>query len=138
MERALRDLRLEARTVVRPERADMVIAQRARAEDPRLQRILEHTGMPFYTVKKNTTAQIRRLLQDVFNKLPGMDDAAVNAAVLEAEEAALRVRAEGVPAELSPQPPAVRKLQHKVVVRHQLSAHSQGSEPERRLVIYPD
>lgn len=138
VERALRDLRLEARTVVRPERADMVIAQRARAEDPRLQRILEHTGMPFYTVKKNTTAQIRRLLQDVFNKLPGMDDAAVNAAVLEAEEAALRVRAEGVPAELSPQPPAVRKLQHKVVVRHQLSAHSQGSEPERRLVIYPD
>lgn len=138
VERALRDLRLEARTVVRPDRADMVIAQRARADDPRLQRILELTGMPFYTVKKNTTAQIRRLLQDVFNKLPGLDDAAVNAAVLEAEEAAQRVRAEGVPAELSPQPPAVRKLQHKVVVRHQLSAHSQGSEPERRLVIYPD
>src|SRR5690606_8668424 len=59
VERALRDLRLEARTVVRPERADMVIAQRARAEDPRLQRSLEHTGMPFYTVKKNRSEERR-------------------------------------------------------------------------------
>lgn len=138
VERAIRDLRLEARTVVRPERADMVVAQRARAEDPRLQRILELTGMPVYSVKKNTTAQIRRLLQDIFNKLPGVEDADVQSAVREAEEAAQRVLLDGVPAELMPQPPAVRKLQHKVAVRHQLSAHSQGSEPERRLVIYPD
>jgi stage III sporulation protein AA len=138
VERAVRDLRLDARTVVRPERADMVIAQRARADDPRLSRILELTGMPLHTVKKNTTAQIRRLLQDIFNKLPGVEDADVQSAVREAEEAAQRVREEGVPAELTPQPPAVRKLQHKVAVRHQLSAHSQGSEPERHLVIYPD
>jgi stage III sporulation protein AA len=138
VERAIRDLRLDARTVVRPERADLVIAQRARADDPRLARILDLTGMPLHTVKKNTTAQIRRLLQDIFNKLPGVEEADVQSAVREAEEAAQRVRVDGVPAELTPQPPAVRKLQHKVAVRHRLSAHSQGSEPDRRLVIYPD
>lgn len=138
VERAIRDLRLNARTIAQMERADMIIAQRARADDPRLLRLLAVRDIPLHTVKKNTTAQIRRLLQDVFNKLPGIDDADVTAAVREAEEAAQQVREQGIPLELAPQPAAVRKLQHKVIVRHQLSAHSQGSEPERRLVIYPD
>lgn len=138
VERAIRDLRLNARTVAQFDHADMVIAQRARAEDPRLQRLLAVRDVPLHTVKKNTTAQIRRLLQDVFNKLPGLDQADVDAAMREAEEAAQRVRAEGVPLELAPQSPALRKLQHKLIVRHQLTAHSEGSEPERRLVIYPD
>jgi stage III sporulation protein SpoIIIAA len=138
VERAIRDLRLNARTVARFDHADIVVAQRARAEDPRLQRLLAVRDVPLHTVKKNTTAQIRRLLQDVFNKLPGLDQADVDAAMREAEEAAQRVRTEGVPLELAPQSPALRKLQHKLIVRHQLTAHSEGSEPERRLVIYPD
>ena len=138
VERAIRDLRLNARTVASPDRADMVLAQRARAADPRLQRLLMYRQIPLHTVRKNTTSQIRRVLQDVFNRLPGLDEAAVDAAIREAEDAALRVREQGVPLALAPQPPALRKLQHKVIVRHQLSAHSQGSEPERRLVIYPD
>jgi stage III sporulation protein SpoIIIAA len=138
VERAIRDLRLNARTVARFDHADMIVAQRARAEDPRLQRLLAVRDVPLHTVKKNTTAQIRRLLQDVFNKLPGLDQADVDAAMREAEEAAQRVRTEGVPLELAPQSPALRKLQHKLIVRHQLTAHSEGSEPERRLVIYPD
>jgi stage III sporulation protein SpoIIIAA len=138
VERAIRDLRLNARTVARFDHADMIVAQRARAEDPRLQRLLAVRDVPLHTVKKNTTAQIRRLLQDVFNKLPGLDQADVDAAMREAEEAAQRVRTEGVPLELAPQSPALRKLQHKLIVRHQLTAHSEGSEPERRLVVYPD
>lgn len=137
VERAIRDLRLNARTVSQIDNADLVIAQRARAADPRLQGLLSVRDVPLRTVKKNTTAQIRRLLQDIFNKHPGLNEVEVDAAMREAEKAALRVHAEGAPQELAPQPPALRKLQHKLIVRHQLTAHSEGSEPERRLVIYP-
>lgn len=138
IERAIRDLRLDARTVAQIDHADLILAQRSRSHDPRLQRLLAARDIPLHTVKKNTTAQIRRLLQDIFNKHPGLDEAEVSAAMRDAEEAAQRVHAEGLPLELAPQPPALRKLQHKLIVRHQLIARSEGSEPERRLIIYPD
>lgn len=137
IERVIRDLRLNARTINRPERADLVIALRARSEDQRLQRILDMGRAKLLVVKKNTTAQIRRLLQDAFNTLPGMDDEEAGEAVREVEAAVRRVLDEGVPAELSPRPASQRRLQHRIVTRHQLTAHSQGSEPQRRLVIYP-
>ena len=138
VERAIRDLRLEARTVARPEWADMVVALRSRADDQRLQRMTELAHLPVHVVKKNTTAQIRRLLQSVFNVVPGVEDDEVRAALREAEEAVRRVREEGVPAELTPRAAAVRRLQHRVAVAARLTAQSQGSEPQRHLVIYPD
>lgn len=138
VERAIRDLRLNARTVAHLDRADMVLALRSRAEDPRLLRLLAVRDVPVHTVRKNTNTQVRRLLQEVFHKLPGLDEAEVSAAVREAEDAVQQVRAQGAPLELAPQPSALRKLQHKVIVRHRLNAHSEGSEPERRLVVYPN
>ena len=138
IDRVIRELRLDARTVPRPERADMVIALRSRAEDQRLQRLIDMSKLPLHVVKKNTTAQIRRLLQDVFNKLPGMEDEEAREAVREAEAAVKRVLEQGEPAELAPRPSAQRRLQHRIASRHHLSAHSQGSEPQRRLVIYPN
>jgi stage III sporulation protein SpoIIIAA len=137
LERVLRDLRLDARTVARPERADMVVALRSRSDDPRLKRILDAVDVPLHVVKKNSTAQIRRLLEGVFNVLAGIEEAEVDAAVREAEAAVRRVLSEREPAELAPRSPAVRSLQHRVAARHRLNAESQGSEPERHLVIYP-
>ncbi len=137
IERVIRDLRLEALTVARPERADLVIALRARAEDARLRRILQATKLPLYVVKKNTTAQIRRLLRDVFNVVHGIDDQEVNSALRETEAAVQRVLSEGVTVELTPRSASVRKLQHRMTTRHHLLAESVGSEPERHLVIYP-
>jgi stage III sporulation protein SpoIIIAA len=137
VERVIRDLRLDARTVDKPERANLVIARRARADDPRLQRVLDATGAPLHLVKKNTTAQIRRLLEKVFNVLHGLEDEEVDAAVREAEEAAHKVMTEGTPVELSPHSGQVRQVQHEVAVRYHLMAESVGSEPLRHLVIHP-
>lgn len=63
VERVIRDLHLDARTVRRADEADLILTLRARAEDPQLQRLVAATGIPLKEVKKNTTAQIRRLLQ---------------------------------------------------------------------------
>ncbi len=137
VERVIRDLRLEARTVRRPEQADLVVALRSRAGDARLRRIAETGELPMHVVKKNTTAQIRRLLQSVFNVIRGVEDQEIHDAVREAETAVQRVLAEGVPMELAPRSPPVREMQHRIAVRYHLMAESQGSEPRRHLVIHP-
>lgn len=68
IERVIRDLRLNARTVTRAEGADFIVSLRSREEDPGLRRLLELVDLPVHVVKRNTTAQIRRLLQRVFEE----------------------------------------------------------------------
>lgn len=63
IERVLRDLRLHARTVRRVERANLILALREQVEDQRLLRMVQATGIPVYFLKRNSTAQIRHLLQ---------------------------------------------------------------------------
>ncbi len=137
LERVIRDLRLDARVVRRPESANFIVAMRSRADDPRLQRLVRECDVPLYVVKKDTTAQLRRLLQDVFFILQGVDDTEVRAAVSEVEHAIQRVMAEGVPVELAPCRASLRKIQHRMVSRYPLMAESVGREPTRRLVVHP-
>lgn len=137
VDRVIRQLRLHARTVERAERADLVIALRGRNADPRLERLLAGRGVPVHVVKRNSTAQLRRLLQDLFNLVPGQSGGAADDAVREAEDGVRRACDEGVAVELTPRPAALRQLQHRIAMRHRLLAESAGSEPERRLVIQP-
>jgi predicted RNA-binding protein Jag len=88
-------------------------------------------------VKKNTTAQISKLLREVFHHHPDLEEDEAREALLEAEEGIRRALEEGVVIELAPRSPALRQLQHKLVVQHRMVAESFGSEPQRRLAIYP-
>ncbi len=137
LKKVIRDLGLDARAVRHPEQADMILALRSRSEDKRLQRYLMETGAFLHLVKRNSTAQIRRLLQNVFFVVEGVDDHKVQEAVSEAEHAARRVIEEGITIELAPQPPALRKVQHRVVTQYRLASVSVGTEPTRHLVIHP-
>lgn len=138
VERVIRSLRLNARTIARPEQADAIIALRSRTDDLRLQRILGMNEAPVYPIKKNTTAQIRRALQDAFHVVHDIDDDDLVVAVREAEEAVRQAVETQEAQALPPRPPAVRELQHKVVVRHNLSAEGKGSGTDRHLIIHPD
>ncbi|GAB6067864.1 R3H domain-containing nucleic acid-binding protein [Methylothermus subterraneus] len=138
VERVIRSFRFDARTVANPERADMVLALRSRAEDARLRRILNAYKLPLHCVKKSTTAQIRRLLLHVFSlPVDAADGDEVEAAVNETEAAVRKVLEESVAVELAPQPREIRKIQHHIVNRYHLVAESVGCDPFRRLVIYP-
>ena len=137
VERVLRSMRLEALCTNKPERAHLVITLRARAEDNRLLRIVQATGLPVHTVKKNTSAQIRRLLQNVFNLVHGVDQDEVSEAVREMETAIERALAEGAVVELTPRPASIRQAQHRVASRHHVVAESTGCEPRRHLVVRP-
>jgi hypothetical protein len=137
VERVIRDLRIKARVVHRPEHADIILALRAREEDQRLGRMLRATGASLHAVKKSSTAQIRNALRNVFHVLHGIDEAEVGAAVRDAEDAVRRVIDEGSVVALPPRSATLRKLQHRIAARHDLEARSEGRESARHLVIGP-
>lgn len=137
LERVIRDLRLDAQVVNRAERANLIVTLRARAGDSRLQRLVQLTGLPVHAVKKNSTAQIRHLLRNLFNVVPGLDEVETETAVRETEDGIRRALRDGVVVALMPRPASLRRLQHRVASRHHMVAESVGSEPQRHLVIYP-
>jgi len=138
LERVIRDLGVNARVVGHPEKANLILALRSRAHDGRLERIIAETGAPVHFVKRNSTAQLRRLLQNIFRIVGGIEQDEVDDAVREAEEAVKRVMAEKGAVELKPRRSALRKLQHQVISQHNLIAQSVGKEPLRRLVVFQD
>jgi stage III sporulation protein SpoIIIAA len=137
VDRVIRDMHLDAVTTNKPDRAHLIVTLRSRVEDNRLRRLLQATGLPVYSVKKNTTSQLRHLLRDIFNVVYGMDENKVNEVVRETEAAIQRAIEEGVAVELSPKPAALRQIQHRIASRHHVITESVGSEPKRHLVIYP-
>jgi len=137
LERVIRDLRVNARAARRPEDSDLIVALRSRAEDARLTRLVDATGLPLHVVKSNTTAQLRRVLQNVFNVMQGFDDEEVKDAVREVEHAIQRVLNEGVEVALAPRRPMIRRMQHRMIVRYHLDAEAAGREPLKHLVIHP-
>jgi stage III sporulation protein SpoIIIAA len=135
--RVLNDMKLDAKVVGDPDRADLILSLRSRAGDRGL-RAAAARGVAVQTLKKNSSAEMRRLLRNVFAVVGGVEDDVVREALSEAEEAIARVRAEGVPVSLTPRPPQLRKVQHRLVSKHHLEAASTGREPFRHLVIYPE
>jgi stage III sporulation protein SpoIIIAA len=138
VERVIRSMRLDAVCTNRPDRANLVITLGARADDNRLKHIVQATGLPVHVVKRNTTAQIRRLLQNVLDVVHGADAGEVAEAVREMELAIERALADGVAVELAPRPASIRQAQHRVASRHHVVAESMGHEPQRHLVVRPD
>jgi nucleotidyltransferase/DNA polymerase involved in DNA repair len=102
-----------------------------------LRRITRMTDAPLHYIKRNTTAELRRLLQKIFNLVQGMDEEEIREAVEETEEAVRRAVEEGVEVALLPRRPALRKVQHRYISSLGLVAQSVGREPDRHLVIYP-
>lgn len=137
LERAGRDLDLDLRISARVESADLIIALRSRAEDMGLKKITRLSDAPLHFIKRNTTAELRRLLQRVFNLVQGIDDAEVREAVEDAEHAARKALEEGIEVALLPRRPALRKIQHRYISSLGLVAQSVGREPDRHLVVYP-
>jgi stage III sporulation protein SpoIIIAA len=137
LERVIRSLRLNARTVGGPEQADLIIALRSRGDDLRLRRITEDRDISLHFIKRNTANEMRRLLERTFHVLEGIEGEEVQEMVDETERAIRRVLEEGVEVELAPRGPALRKMQHRLIAGRGLLAESTGREPRRHLIIRP-
>jgi len=93
----------------------------------------EADGIPIQVLKSNTITQIRNALSKVY-QLDTPDP--TESALQETIEGINRAKATNAMVELSPQTAYVRRLQHQLVERHELTARSTGKEPNRRLRIY--
>ena len=137
IERVIRGLGLNARSVGRAEQADLVIALRSRSDEPRLRKEMEDSDASIHFIKRNTANEIRRLLQRTFHVMEGTEEDEVQEMVMETQAAIRRVLEEGEEVSLAPRRPALRKMQHRLIAGHGLLAESTGREPQRHLVIRP-
>jgi len=125
----------------------------------------EALGKPVYVMRSNTSTQMEAVLANIFGKpvdagarqvptstqlvaeqdeaesdedeMQGVTEDGVTHALYEAEIAAGVVMESARAVELTPQGSYVRRLQHKVAERYNLSSRSRGKEPQRRVEILP-
>ncbi|MBI2263823.1 MAG: AAA family ATPase [Armatimonadetes bacterium] len=136
LDRAVENLKVSARVVKNWGEADAIITLKSqeRRESKKLRELARH-GVSVHIIKSNTVVQIEACLREIFH-LPYLN--LEELALKEAEEAAMKVLRYGEAVELSAQGSYIRRLQHQVIEKYRLRSRSTGSEPHRRLMVYPD
>ena len=124
----------------------MTIKNYYRQGSPRL-RSAEQRSLPIYVLRSSTAIQIERQLLDIFGiEVPaartGNHDRVasgtpeVQDAIMEAETAIHQaLKGEKAAVELTPQGSIIRRLQHQMAERYNVSSESKGKEPHRRVKV---
>jgi R3H domain len=116
--------------------ADVLLTLKSQEKrQPKRLREAGHRGLPTHIIKSNTLSQIEGVLRAIFGVQDRMSPE--EAAMREAEEAISEVMAAAQPVELGPQNSYLRRLQHQLIQRYGLASESKGTDPFRRVVIYP-
>jgi hypothetical protein len=132
---AMRDTGSGATLSERLDEADVVLTDRSYfRRKPQALRDAEARGVPIYVLKSNTLVQMQQALLALSN---GSRADPVLDAMTEAEDAIHSVIALDRPVELAPQSAYIRRLQHELAQRFNLSSQSRGREPQRRVRILP-
>ncbi len=140
LEKAIERLRVPATLVRDIDDATiiMTLKNHYRTNPGRLQQA-EEEGVPVYVLRSNTQGQMENMLSDIYNVGPvsnGEGDP-VTGALMETETAIDRVMNGAADAvELAPQSSFIRRLQHQLADRYNLTSESRGKEPNRRVKIY--
>jgi hypothetical protein len=120
----------------RLEDADVVVTDRSYyRRRPQSLREAESRGIPIFVLKNNTLLQMEQALLSLNEGATSADP--VYNAISEAEEAIQTVISQDRPVELAPQRAYIRRLQHELAQRFNLSSRSMGREPQRRVRILP-
>lgn len=98
----------------------------------------EDLGMPIYVLRSNTRKRMERFLKDVFN----LKDSSLSQdeeEALEQTQGAIQAVLNGERwVELPPATSYIRQLQHQMVRQANLSSHSYGKDPNRRVRVFRD
>ncbi|MGE0823198.1 MAG: R3H domain-containing nucleic acid-binding protein [Candidatus Binatia bacterium] len=135
LEQAIHELEAPARLVPHPAEADIVLTVKGQVKRQSKElRLLVENGLPLYTLRNDTIMQMKKFLREYLSDAFPEEKAAIH----EAEEAIEEVLTHHRPVELSPQKSRIRRLQHELVKRYGLVSKSEGDDPFRRLIIYPE
>jgi hypothetical protein len=146
LERVVKTLQLPVEVVKSIDVADAILALRSYARaGAKIYSLAEARQVPVYVVKSNNLPQLQKALREALH-LDGENVGSVDiesdvdeteVALEEARQAITRVMDRLEPMELSPRRAYIRRLQHQLVERFNLSSRSIGDEPMRRLRILP-
>lgn len=115
--------------------ADALITLRSyHRRKPQTLRDAEDRSVPIYVVKSNTVFQLEHCLLSMRTEKAGDP---VVAALREAEEAIGQVMTGDDAIDLTPQNAYIRRLQHMLAQRYNLSSRSMGKDPYRQVRILP-
>jgi stage III sporulation protein SpoIIIAA len=132
--------------------ADVVLALRTQIRNhSKVRHIAESRRIPIHSIKSSTLPQITRALRRMLHIDESPTDAMTDLQMfgygdsedeIEAlEEARLAVEQivipKGQPVELLPRSATIRKMQHELIEHYHLRSVSFGTEPNRRLRVYP-
>ncbi len=138
LEQLARELNLSLNIVENLREANLfVTSKNYYRRKPQKVRDAEVANLPIYVLKSNTPPQIKQMLQNIYPLAsPGKRDS-FQVALAEAEAAVEQVKNgdEGA-VELSPQSAYIRRLQHLIAERNELTSRSEGKDPNRRVRIY--
>jgi stage III sporulation protein SpoIIIAA len=108
---------------------------------PQKVREAETANIPVYVLRSSTPVQIRQFLNSINHHPETMAVTAdradsFNVALNEAQDAVNLIKEGEETVELSPQSAYIRRLQHLIAERNDLSSQSTGKEPQRRVRIF--
>jgi stage III sporulation protein SpoIIIAA len=136
LERAIRELGVDAMVCTQPRNADVVVTLRALAKKrPKKLRELMVDSSRVHAIGGNTQAKIADFLRDLF-ELPAISNEE-QLALRAAEDAIAAVIANREPVALNPQNAHFRRLQHHLAEAHGLTSESIGRGHLRHVVIRP-
>ncbi|MFA5104606.1 MAG: R3H domain-containing nucleic acid-binding protein [Candidatus Margulisiibacteriota bacterium] len=136
LEKCISALGVDAEVVDSPDEANVVLAIRSKAvQGSKILKIAREHNLPVHVIKNKTHPQINRFLKGYFRIFD--TDILENSASEEVEKAAVSVKSTGKPVDLAPQNSYIRRLQHQLIERYGLKAQSFGSEPNRKIRIFP-
>lgn len=145
LERVVKTLALPVEVVKSIDEADAILALKSYARTgAKIYSLADARQIPVYVVKSNNLPQIQKILREALHL--DTDIGAVDIegdidetemALEEARQAITKVMDRLEPMELAPRRSYIRRLQHQLVERFNLSSRSIGDEPQRRLRILP-
>jgi len=145
LERVVKTMQLPVDVVKTIDEADAILALRSYARaGAKIFSLADARQLPIYVVKSNSVPQLQRALREFLHldTEVGMVDIEndvdeTELALEEARQAIVNVVDRQEPIELAPRRSYIRRLQHQLVERFNLSSRSVGDEPMRRLRILP-
>ena len=138
LERVIRTSRMPIEIVHNLNDADALLILKANVKSAsRLMIDAEARQIPTYVVKANTIPQLQKSLKDVLHiNEPGVDREETEG-IKEARSAIDYALASGQSVELRPRTSHVRRRQHELADRYNLTSQSNGDEPFRHVTIFP-
>jgi len=139
LEKAAKQLEVPIELQKKVQDADVAVTLKHHYRDnPKAIKEAEELGLPIYVLRSNTAQRMERFLHDIFNMEENSlsQDAEI---ALQQTQGAIQAVLNGERwVELPPANSYIRRLQHQMVRQADLTSHSYGKDPNRRVRIFQE